>query len=169
MYVSINCSTEINEMVGSEKTESTELQEQNMETSSLTREVSGPHLDTSTSTREVSGPHLDISTSTREVSGPHLGTSSSTREVSGPPDPDQALVFTPPDGGYGWVVVVAACVANIWIVGFVKSYSLVYVEILAAYPESSAYHASFIQAMLTTIGLLICKLFYQLHINNFIS
>lgn len=63
-------------------------------------------------------------------------------------------VFTPPDGGYGWVVVMAAFFAQIWIVGFIKCYSMMYIEIIAAFPLSSAYHASWIQAMLTTLGLL---------------
>ena len=63
--------------------------------------------------------------------------------------------FIPPDGGVGWVVVVAACVVNSWSLGFVKSYSLLYVKIIEAFPGSSAYQISFIPAMLSTIGLLL--------------
>jgi len=67
-------------------------------------------------------------------------------------------VFTPPDGGYGWVVVAAAFVAQIWIVGFIKSYSIIYIGIRAKFPESSAYHTSWIQGMMITIGLVLSPL-----------
>ncbi|KAA0191871.1 hypothetical protein HAZT_HAZT004617, partial [Hyalella azteca] len=71
------------------------------------------------------------------------------------PEPDHMLEFVPPDGGFGWVIVMAACVVNMWIVGFIKSYSLIYVELKAAFPDASAYHASWIPALLSTIGLLV--------------
>uniref|UniRef100_A0A6A7FTT1 Monocarboxylate transporter n=1 Tax=Hirondellea gigas TaxID=1518452 RepID=A0A6A7FTT1_9CRUS len=79
----------------------------------------------------------------------------SSDKSRGPPSPTSPPVFTPPDGGYGWVVVFAACMAQVWIIGFIKSYSVLYVEILAEFPESTAYHASWIPALLTTVGLLI--------------
>lgn len=72
-------------------------------------------------------------------------------------DDNERLEFTPPDGGYGWVIVIAACVVQIWIMGFIKSYSVLYVQIIAAFPNSSAYHASWIPALLSTIGLLVGK------------
>nr|XP_027228444.1 uncharacterized protein LOC113820306 [Penaeus vannamei] len=63
--------------------------------------------------------------------------------------------FTPPDGGYGWVVALAACVVNFWIVGFIKSYGVLYVHVRNAFPDASAYHASWLPALLSTIGLII--------------
>lgn len=66
--------------------------------------------------------------------------------------------FFPPDGGYGWVVAVAACFANIWTIGFMKCYSLLYLEITEKFPGSSAYEASWIPVMLSTIGLLVSPL-----------
>lgn len=62
--------------------------------------------------------------------------------------------FTPPDGGYGWVVALAACFINVWIIGFTKSYGVLYVAIREAYPEASAYHISWLPSLLSTVGLL---------------
>ncbi|XP_071546129.1 monocarboxylate transporter 8-like [Panulirus ornatus] len=67
----------------------------------------------------------------------------------------KAIEFTPPDGGYGWVVALSACFINVWIVGFVKSYGVLYVEVRNAFPEASAYHASWLPSLLSTVGLLI--------------
>lgn len=62
--------------------------------------------------------------------------------------------FTPPDGGYSWVVALAACFINLWIIGFVKSYGVLYVAIREAFPEASAYHISWLPSLLSTVGLL---------------
>ncbi|KAF2362376.1 Major facilitator superfamily domain [Trinorchestia longiramus] len=62
--------------------------------------------------------------------------------------------FVPPDGGYGWVVVVASCMANVWIIGFLRSYSILYLRIMHEYGDS-AYQASWIHALLTTTGFLL--------------
>ncbi|KAA0191873.1 hypothetical protein HAZT_HAZT004621, partial [Hyalella azteca] len=61
--------------------------------------------------------------------------------------------FVPPDGGYGWVVALASCMANMWIVGFLRSYSVLYLSIINQF-GGTAYRASWIHAMLTTSGLL---------------
>ena len=67
----------------------------------------------------------------------------------------KAPVFVPPDGGYGWIVALAACLSNLWIVGFIKSYGVLYLHIRGTFPEASAYQASWLPALLTTLGLLI--------------
>ncbi|KAG7167254.1 uncharacterized protein LOC121868597 [Homarus americanus] len=66
----------------------------------------------------------------------------------------KVMEFTPPDGGYGWVVAFSACFINMWIVGFMKSYGVLYVEIRSAFPEASAYHTSWVPSLLSTVGLI---------------
>nr|XP_053641724.1 uncharacterized protein LOC128695230 isoform X2 [Cherax quadricarinatus] len=66
-----------------------------------------------------------------------------------------AIEFTPPDGGYGWVIAFSACFINLWIVGFTKSYGVLYLEIRRTFPEASAYHTSWLPSLLSTVGLLI--------------
>ncbi|KAF2362374.1 Major facilitator superfamily [Trinorchestia longiramus] len=61
--------------------------------------------------------------------------------------------FTAPDGGYGWVVVIAACMANTCINGFFKSYTVFYATIREAFPDSSAYHASWIPSLFAGLSL----------------
>ena len=42
-----------------------------------------------------------------------------------PPEGDKQtenVVFTPPDGGYGWVVLAASFTANMWIIGWFTTY-----------------------------------------------
>ncbi|XP_018015041.1 uncharacterized protein LOC108671951 [Hyalella azteca] len=63
--------------------------------------------------------------------------------------------FIPPDGGYGWVVALASCMANIWTIGFLKSYSVLYLRIMNEFGDS-AYRASWIHALLNMSGLLLC-------------
>lgn len=80
------------------------------------------------------------------------------------------IPFTPPDGGYGWVVALSACFINVWIVGFIKSYGVIYVAVRNAFPEASAYHASWLPSLLSTVGLLIGQLLLRLakHFHYFI-
>lgn len=66
----------------------------------------------------------------------------------------RVVEFTPPDGGYGWVVALAACFINLWIIGFTKSYGVLYVAIRETFPEASAYHISWLPSLLSTVGLL---------------
>ncbi len=44
-------------------------------------------------------------------------------------DPD---AFVPPDGGYGWMVALGAFIALFWGAGLVKSYGVLFDEILKA-------------------------------------
>ena len=74
------------------------------------------------------------------------------------------LKFTPPDGGFGWVIVLAAFMSQFWIIGFMRSYSIFYVEIIKTFPDSSAYQASLIPAFLMTTGMMLgMQFFYSLH------
>lgn len=71
-----------------------------------------------------------------------------------PGEGSAVVEFTPPDGGYSWVVALAACFINLWIIGFTKSYGVLYVAIREAFPEASAYHISWMPSLLSTVGLL---------------
>nr|XP_029707566.1 uncharacterized protein LOC109623291 [Aedes albopictus] len=59
----------------------------------------------------------------------------------------------PPDGGYGWVIVFGAFSVQFWVAGLVKSYGVLYVEILENFPDSSATTASWIPAILSALCL----------------
>ncbi|XP_065085214.1 uncharacterized protein Sln [Ochlerotatus camptorhynchus] len=59
----------------------------------------------------------------------------------------------PPDGGYGWVIVFGAFCVQFWVAGLVKSYGVLYVEILENFPGSSATTASWIPAILSALCL----------------
>lgn len=83
------------------------------------------------------------------------------KSLTGPSTPwkvpaagSRVVEFTPPDGGYGWVVALAACFINLWIIGFTKSYGVLYVAIRETFPEASAYHISWVPSLLSTVGLL---------------
>ena len=62
-------------------------------------------------------------------------------------------VFVPPDGGYGWFVALGAFLALFWCAGFIKSYGVVFSEILKLFPESSVSLASWIPAAMTSVAL----------------
>ncbi|XP_076034827.1 monocarboxylic acid transporter silnoon [Oratosquilla oratoria] len=93
-------------------------------------------------------PHYPLQPSSRKV----VITASSQGEKE---QKGQPCEFTPPDGGYGWVVALAACIVNMWIVGFIKSYGVLYMGIRQAFPGTSAYVASWCPALLATTGLII--------------
>ncbi|XP_062561029.1 uncharacterized protein LOC134225183 [Armigeres subalbatus] len=61
----------------------------------------------------------------------------------------------PPDGGYGWVIVFGAFSVQFWVAGLVKSYGVLYVEILENFPNSSATTASWIPAILSALCLVL--------------
>lgn len=42
------------------------------------------------------------------------------------------------DGGYGWLVVFGAFSVQFWVAGLVKSYGVLYVEIMESFPNASA-------------------------------
>ena len=62
----------------------------------------------------------------------------------------QSKIKEPPDGGYGWVVVFAACLVHTLFIGFVKSFSILFLEMRRKFPEQSAYSLSYVPALLTT-------------------
>ena len=72
-----------------------------------------------------------------------------------PEEPDKEAeddVFVPPDGGYGWFVALGAFNALFWTAGLVKSYGVLFSEMLSLYPGNIAL-ASWIPAVMTTTAL----------------
>ncbi|XP_045783496.1 monocarboxylate transporter 12 [Maniola jurtina] len=67
-------------------------------------------------------------------------------------------VSSPPDGGYGWVVVFGAFMVQFWVAGLFKSYGVLYVEIMETFPDSSESVASWIPAALSTLCLALAPL-----------
>ncbi|XP_072746232.1 monocarboxylate transporter 12 [Anoplolepis gracilipes] len=61
--------------------------------------------------------------------------------------------YVPLDGGYGWVVVFGAFFVQFWVAGLVKSYGVLYVEVMETFKDSSAAVASWIPAILTCLCL----------------
>ncbi|KAF7388922.1 monocarboxylate transporter 12 [Vespula maculifrons] len=61
--------------------------------------------------------------------------------------------YVPLDGGYGWVVVFGAFFVQFWVAGLVKSYGVLYVEIMETFKDSSASVASWIPAILSCLCL----------------
>ncbi|KAL7295458.1 hypothetical protein TKK_0011111 [Trichogramma kaykai] len=59
----------------------------------------------------------------------------------------------PLDGGYGWVVVFGAFFVQFWVAGLVKSYGVLYVEVMEMFSDSSATVASWIPAILSALCL----------------
>ncbi|CAG9577674.1 unnamed protein product [Danaus chrysippus] len=66
--------------------------------------------------------------------------------------------LSPPDGGYGWVVVFGAFMVQFWVAGLFKSYGVLYVEIMETFPDSSESVASWIPAALSTLCLALAPL-----------
>lgn len=62
-----------------------------------------------------------------------------------------------PDGGYGWVIVFGAFFVQFWVAGLVKSYGVLFVEVMETYPNSSASVASWIPAILSALCLALGK------------
>ncbi|XP_066591399.1 monocarboxylate transporter 12 [Prorops nasuta] len=63
------------------------------------------------------------------------------------------LNYTPLDGGYAWVIVFGAFSVQFWVAGLVKSYGVLYVEIMETFRDSSASVASWIPAILSCLCL----------------
>lgn len=61
--------------------------------------------------------------------------------------------FLPLDGGYGWVVVFGAFFVQFWVGGLVKSYGVLYLEVMETFKDSSASFASWIPAILSCLCL----------------
>lgn len=66
--------------------------------------------------------------------------------------------FVAPDGGYGWFVAFGAFLVQFWIAGLIKSYGVIFMEVMQLYPDASASLASWIPAILSTLCLVSCKL-----------
>lgn len=62
------------------------------------------------------------------------------------------------DGGYGWLVVFGAFFVQFWVAGLVKSYGVLFVEILEIFPDSSTAVASWIPAILSALCLALAPL-----------
>ncbi|EAA05501.4 AGAP010881-PA, partial [Anopheles gambiae str. PEST] len=65
---------------------------------------------------------------------------------------------SPPDGGYGWIIVFGAFSVQFWVAGLVKSYGVLYVEIMENFPNASATTASWIPAILSALCLVLAPL-----------
>ncbi|KAJ8674985.1 hypothetical protein QAD02_010771 [Eretmocerus hayati] len=61
--------------------------------------------------------------------------------------------YEPLDGGYGWAVVFGAFFVQFWVAGLVKSYGVLYVEVMETFENSSASLASWIPAILSCLCL----------------
>uniref|UniRef100_A0A0K2T0D8 Major facilitator superfamily (MFS) profile domain-containing protein n=1 Tax=Lepeophtheirus salmonis TaxID=72036 RepID=A0A0K2T0D8_LEPSM len=61
--------------------------------------------------------------------------------------------FVPPDGGYGWFISLGAFIALFWAAGMIKSYGILFSEILVVFPDASVTLASWIPASMTTFAL----------------
>lgn len=62
------------------------------------------------------------------------------------------------DGGYGWCVVFGAFSVQFWVAGLVKSYGVLFVEILEIFSSSSTAVASWIPAILSALCLALAPL-----------
>lgn len=81
---------------------------------------------------------------------------SSTRDrgsTGHPPSSRSSISTDPPDGGYGWFIVFGAFSVQFWVAGLVKSYGVLYVEIMETFPSSTATVASWIPAILSALCL----------------
>ncbi|XP_030375422.1 uncharacterized protein LOC115624737 [Scaptodrosophila lebanonensis] len=67
-------------------------------------------------------------------------------------------IAEPPDGGYGWFIVFGAFSVQFWVAGLVKSYGVLYVEIMETFPSSTATVASWIPAILSALCLVLAPL-----------
>lgn len=67
------------------------------------------------------------------------------------------ITFVPSDGGYGWVIVFGAFFVQFWVAGLVKSYGVLYVEVMETFKDSSATVASWIPAILSCLCLALGK------------
>jgi hypothetical protein len=51
-------------------------------------------------------------------------------------DTGEEDVFVPPDGGYGWWITFGAFLTLFWTAGLVKSYGVIFAEMVRLYPDS---------------------------------
>uniref|UniRef100_A0A1A9V3B0 Major facilitator superfamily (MFS) profile domain-containing protein n=1 Tax=Glossina austeni TaxID=7395 RepID=A0A1A9V3B0_GLOAU len=69
------------------------------------------------------------------------------------PSSRSSVSTDPPDGGYGWFIVFGAFSVQFWVAGLVKSYGVLFVEIMETFPSSTATVASWIPAILSALCL----------------
>lgn len=63
------------------------------------------------------------------------------------------ITYVPLDGGYGWIIVFGAVFVQFWVTGLMKSYGVLYVEVMETFKDSSASVASWIPAILSCLCL----------------
>lgn len=89
----------------------------------------------------------------------NIPSSTDSRASSGHPPSSRSSISTdPPDGGYGWFIVFGAFSVQFWVAGLVKSYGVLYVEIMETFPSSTATVASWIPAILSALCLALAPL-----------
>ncbi|XP_055372340.1 monocarboxylate transporter 12 [Condylostylus longicornis] len=80
------------------------------------------------------------------------------RNNNAPSSASSSASYEPPDGGYGWFIVFGAFSVQFWVAGLVKSYGVLYVEIMETFPKTSASVASWIPAILSALCLALAPL-----------
>lgn len=89
----------------------------------------------------------------------NIPSNTDSRVSSGHPPSSRSSISTdPPDGGYGWFIVFGAFSVQFWVAGLVKSYGVLYVEIMETFPSSTATVASWIPAILSALCLALAPL-----------
>jgi MFS family permease len=73
--------------------------------------------------------------------GSSLSRSSSSSSSSSSDDSGSSYSYIPPDGGYGWVIVIASFIVNMIADGVTFSFGVLFVELQAEFHESKAYTA----------------------------
>ncbi|XP_060812031.1 monocarboxylate transporter 12 isoform X1 [Bombus pascuorum] len=63
------------------------------------------------------------------------------------------IKYVPLDGGYGWVIVCGAFFVQFWVTGLMKSYGVLYVEVMETFKDATASVASWIPAILSCLCL----------------
>ena len=64
-------------------------------------------------------------------------------------------VFIPPDGGYGWFVALGAFVAFFFSAGIVKSYGVIFDNILMEYKDATVSQAAWIPVSTSILAQII--------------
>ena len=93
----------------------------------------------------------------------------SPKQYEQPPDDGGGLAkpptlprYEPPDGGYGWIVVVGNFIISFLIVGMFKSLGIIFREIYDQYPELSSFIKTWLPAMCICLSFSLCKYTYTL-------
>lgn len=94
----------------------------------------------------------------RELRSSRLAEKKGAKTGKGTADANGDAPTGPPDGGYGWLVVFGAFSVQFWVAGLVKSYGVLYVEIMETFPSTSAAVASWIPAILSALCLALAPL-----------